>query len=53
MKLNGLTDLERECYDAWGDGFADHRGGDCQDSMYAWAAFDDERVILLRTNTGS
>lgn len=52
MKLDNLTETERECYEAWDNGLADHWGGDCSTQGYAWAAFDDEQVIIIADDQG-
>ncbi len=52
MKLDDLTPLELECYEAWGEGCADRTGGDCQTIGFAWCAFDDDRVVIVEDDQG-
>jgi hypothetical protein len=50
MKLDNLTSLELACYRDWNT--ADHMGGDCDTQGYAWAAWDEDRIIITENDHG-
>jgi hypothetical protein len=50
MKLDALTPDELECYEEWNS--ADEYGGDCSTQGYAWAAWQNERIIILEDDQG-
>jgi hypothetical protein len=50
MKLDALTPDELECYEEWNS--ADEYGGDCSTQGYAWAAWQNERIIIVEDDQG-
>ena len=50
MKLDGLTKRERTCYEDLS--CADRWGGDCSTQGYAWAAFDDDMIVIVENDQG-